>query len=217
MKIKEIIDLSVTIESEMATWPTNPEIVLRDIQTFEKDGYKEELYSSATHTGTHIDAPLHMYSQGTSVDQLNLSYLIQECFCIRPKITGNDIHLAAIKAEWKKIYDGKAILINTGWDRKRSKTREWQIEFPGLAEDTIDFFGEHEIKLIGIDTLGIEPASHKGFPVHTGLEKYGIIFIEDMTNLHLLREDKPYLIVALPLKLKGASGSMARVLAIDMV
>jgi len=216
MKINKIIDLSVTVEPGMATWPTNPEIILYDIQTFEKDGYKEEIYSSSTHTGTHLDAPLHMYPSGSSVDKIDMTYLVQEGFCIRPKISDDEIHIDAIKSEWKKGYDGKAILINTGWDKKRSKTREWQYEFPGLAEDTIDFFGEHGTKLIGIDTLGIEPASHNGFPVHTGLEKYGITFIEDMANLHTLQNGKPYLIVALPIKLKGASGSMARVIAIDM-
>ena len=216
MKINKIIDLSVTVEPGMATWPTNPEIVLHDIQTFEKDGYKEEIYSSSTHTGTHLDAPLHMYPSGSSVDRIDMAYLVQEGFCIKPKISGDEIHLNAIMAEWKKGYDGKAILINTGWDKKRSHTREWQYEFPGLAEDTIDFLGEHGTKLVGIDTLGIEPTSHNGFPVHTGLEKYGITFIEDMTNLHMLQNGKPYLIVALPIKLKGASGSMARVIAIDI-
>ncbi len=72
MKIREIIDLSVTIEPGMATWPTNPEIVLQDIQTFDKDGYKEELYSSSTHTGTHIDAPVHMHPPGKPVDMIEL-------------------------------------------------------------------------------------------------------------------------------------------------
>ncbi|WP_188681813.1 cyclase family protein [Thermogymnomonas acidicola] len=215
MKINKIIDLSVTIEPGMATWPTNPEIVLKDMCTFEKDGYKEEIYSSSTHTGTHLDAPLHMYRQGASVDRIDLSELVQEGYCIRPRVTDNEIHIDAIRAVWKPEYDGKAILINTGWDRKRSRTQEWQYGFPGLAEDTVDFFGEHGTKLIGIDTLGIEPASHQGFPVHRGLERYGITFIEDMANLHLLEIGKPYLIVALPLKLRGASGSMARVIAID--
>jgi len=37
--------------------------------------------------------------------------------------------------------------------------------------------------------------------------------IEDLNNLE---EGKKYLIVALPLKIKGASGSMARVIALDV-
>jgi len=216
MKIKNIIDLSVTVEPGMATWPTNPEIIIKDVQTFEKDGYKEEVYSSSTHTGTHMDAPLHMHPPGISVDRIDLSQLVHEGYCIRPAISGDEIHVDAIKRIWKDNYDGKVILVNTGWDKKRSKTREWQYEFPGLAEDTVDFFGDHGTKLIGIDTLGIEPASHSGFPVHKGLEKYGITFIEDMANLHSLVTDKPYLIVALPIKLKDASGSMTRAIAIDL-
>ncbi len=40
-------------------------------------------------------------------------------------------------------------------------------------------------------------------------------FIEDLTNLDLLEEGKEYFVVALPLKLYGASGSMARVIAME--
>lgn len=215
MKIREIIDLSVTIEPGMPTWPTNPEIILDDVQTFQKDGYKEELYSSSTHTGTHIDAPVHMYPGGVPVDRIDMGVLVQEAYCIRPAISGGKIYLSELKNVWKPSYDGHAILIHTGWDRKRGKNETWQYSFPGLAEDTVDFLGSHGVSLIGIDTLGIEPASHVTFPVHKGLEKYGITFIEDMANLDRLEAGRPYLLVALPLKLKGASGSMARVIAID--
>ena len=216
MKVRAIYDLSVTIEPGMATWPTNPEVVLNQEWTYEKDGYKEEMYSSSTHTGTHFDAPIHMFKEGQSVDQLDLRMLVSEGYCIRPKFSGTEIHLDDIKKVWNENYDGKTILINTGWDKKRSKSEEWQYKFPGLAEDTIDFFGEKKIKLIGIDTLGIEAADHTTFPVHIGLEKYGITFIEDMRNLDQLQAGKPYLVVALPLKLKGASGSMCRTVAIEL-
>ena len=216
MEIKGVYDLSVTIEPKMATWPSNPEVELNEEWTYERDGYKEEVYKSSTHTGTHIDAPIHMFKGGLSVDQLELHTLVSEGYCIRPRIFGTEIKLAEIKKIWKKEYDGKTILINTGWDKKRAKNDEWQYKFPGLAEDTIDFFGEKKVKLIGIDTLGIEPADHTNFPVHKGLEKYVITFIEDMQNLEKLKEGKPYLIIALPLKLKGASGSMSRTIALDI-
>ena len=200
----------------MATWPTNPEVLLREDWNYDTDGYQEELYSSSTHTGTHIDAPIHMYRNGLPVDELDMKTLVSEGYVIRPKFTGTDIHVNDIERVWREDYNGHTILINTGWDKKRARTDEWQYKFPGLAEDTIDFFGKKKVKLIGIDTLGIEAADHNNFPVHRGLEEYGIIFIEDMTNLDALKDGKPYLIVALPLKLKGASGSMCRAIAIDM-
>lgn len=216
MKIRAVYDLSVDVEPGMATWPTNPEVKVQQEWTYEKDGYKEEVYSSSTHTGTHIDAPMHMYEGGVPVDQLDLLTLVSEGYCIRPKFSGTEIHLEEIRKVWDEKFNGKTILINTGWDRKRAKSDEWQLQFPGLAEDTVDFFGSKEVKVIGIDTLGIEPADHVKFPVHKGLEKYGITFIEDMKNLHLLEAGKPYLIAALPVKIKGASGAMCRTVAIDL-
>jgi kynurenine formamidase len=215
MNVKKVYDLSVDVEPGMATWPTNPEIVVKEEWTYEKDQYKEEVYSSSTHTGTHIDAPAHMYKGGLTVDQLDLKVLVSEGYCIRPKFHGTEIRLEDIRKVWDEKYNGRAILINTGWDKKRAKNEEWQFKFPGLAEDTVDFFGNKSVKLIGIDTLGIEPADHETFPVHKGLEKHGITFIEDMANLEKLEVGKPYLIAALPVKIKGASGSMCRTIAID--
>lgn len=85
MKINKIIDLSVTIEPGMATWPTNPEIVLKDMCTFEKDGYKEEIYSSSTHTGTHLDAPpLHMYRQAPALTGLTYRNLCRRATASGP-------------------------------------------------------------------------------------------------------------------------------------
>jgi len=69
------------------------------------------------------------------------------------------------------------------------------------------------VSVLGIDTLGIEPYAHTDFHVHKLLFKNDVIVIEDLNNLE---EGKKYLIVALPLKIKGASGSMARVIALDV-
>ena len=145
MKIRAIYDLSVDVEPGMATWPTNPEVIVRQDWTYEKDLYKEEVYSSSTHTGTHFDAPIHMYEKGVPVDKIDLFTLVSEGYCIRPEFKGTEIHLDAIKKVWDERYDGKTILINTGWDRKRAKNEEWQMKFPGLAEDTVEFFGSKKV------------------------------------------------------------------------
>ena len=43
-----------------------------------------------------------------------------------------------------------------------------------------------------------------------------LAFIEDLAGLDQLKEGKKYLVAALPLKLFKASGSMARVIAMDV-
>ena len=216
MRIRRLYDLSVSLKTYMPIWPTNPLINIMPLATAAKDGYNVESYYSATHSGTHIDAPYHMLEKGVTVDELPLSQLVGDGYVIRPEIKGSEITLDKIKRVWKDEYDNKMVLINTGWDKKRGFNREFQFNFPGLSSDTVDFFIKHHPPVIGIDTLGIEPYDHSDFTVHKSLLPHGIVFIEDLTGLDQLEEGKKYLIVALPLKIYHASGAMARVVALDI-
>ncbi len=216
MEIKKIYDLSVTLKTHMPLWPTNPLLSIAPIGIAARDGYNVESYSSVTHTGTHIDAPYHMIENMTTVDELPLGQLVGEGHMIKPKLDGTEITLKQLKSKWNEDFSGKILLINTGWDKKRGYNREFQYEFPGLALDTVDFLIKNKIKVIGIDTLGIEPFSHSDFKVHKALLSKGMAFIEDLAGLDQLKEGKKYLVAALPLKLFKASGSMARVIAMDV-
>ena len=216
MEVRGIYDLSATLKTYMPVWPTNPLVNIAPIGIAARDGYNVESFSSTTHTGTHVDAPYHMLENGSTVDELPLSQLVGDGYVIRPKIDGKEITLEKIKKVWKKEYDGKIVLINTGWDKKRGYTREFQFDFPGLAFDTVEFLVKHRPRVIGIDTLGIEPYDHGDFRVHKALLPYGMAFIEDLAGLDQLIEGKKYLIAALPLKVFRASGAMARVIAIDV-
>ena len=216
MSVKHIYDLSVTLETYMPLWPTNPLLDIKPVSILPRDGYNAEIYHSSTHTGTHIDAPYHMIENGNTIDKIELNKLVGEGYSIKIEVKGNEIDANALRNKWKEEYDGKFILLNTGWYKKRSFTKEFLYDFPGLSEDAADFLIEHKIKLIGIDTLGIEPYAHQDFKVHKKLLSNEITIIEDLANLDQLIEGKKYLIVALPLKIKNASGSMARVIAIDM-
>lgn len=215
MKIKAIHDLTVTLKPGMATWPDNPEIKIEYSPGVEKEGFLVENYSSFTHSGTHVDAPAHFVARAPTIDRVELTRLVGNGYCISPDIQGTDITYSALEKLWKPEYENKILLIHTGWDRKRGFTREFQYEFPGLSEDAIDFFREHPVKMIGLDTLGIEPYDHHDYKVHKALLGLGIPFIEDMAGLDQLEEGKEYFIAALPLKIENGSGSMARVVAME--
>lgn len=216
MEIKAIFDLSVGLSTDMPLWPSNPPLKILPVGTVAQDGANVESYSSVTHTGTHVDAPYHMIDATTTVDKLPLDQLVGEGYVITPEIEGTEITLNNLEKKWKKELDGKIILINTGWDKKRGLTKEFQYEFPGLAMDTVDFLLDHRPRMIGIDTLGIEPFDHTDFEVHKALLSHGLAFIEDLAGLDQLEEGKKYLVAALPLKISRASGAMARVIALDV-
>lgn len=215
MAPKRIFDLSAPITTHMPVWPTSPLPVVEPVGIASRDGYNVESVRFLTHTGTHIDAPYHFIEDGKTVDQLELERLVSYGYCIAPTIRGTEITRRDLEAKWRSEYRGSTILINTGWSRKRGFTRQFLYEFPGLAEDAADFLLEQNVGVVGIDTLGIEPYSHTDFRVHKKLLGRGVIVIEDLAGLEQLVEGKRYLIVALPVKIKGASGAMTRVVAIE--
>ncbi len=215
MEIKAVYDLSVTLKSGMATWPENPEVRIDYSPGVEKEGFLVETYSSFTHSGTHVDAPAHFVASSPTIDSIPLKTLVGKGYCIKPDLSGMGITYEALEKKWKSDFEGSILLLYTGWDKKRGFNREFQYEFPGLSYDAIDFFREHPVKMIGLDTLGIEPYDHKDYRVHKELLSLGIPFIEDMAGLDQLQEGKEYWVAALPLKIESASGSMARVVAIE--
>lgn len=216
MQIKRIIDLSVELRTYMPIWPTSQLPNIIPIGIASRDGYNVELYNSTTHTGTHVDAPYHFEENGKTVDTIELNRLVSEGYCLKIKPKSTEISRVDLESKWKEEYNGKTILLNTGWSKKRSFTKEFLYEFPGLSMEAAKFLLENKVKVIGIDTLGIEPYAHTDFHVHKFLFKNDVVVIEDLNNLEELEEGKKYLIVALPLKIKGASGSMARVIALDV-
>lgn len=217
MEVKNVIDLTNEVKTFMPVWPTAPLPEIKPVGIVSRDSYNVETISALSHSGTHIDAPYHFDEHGTTVDKIDMKTLVGEGFCIKVKSDEkHEVSLSEIKGKWKPEFDGKILLINTGWSKKRAFTKEFLYEFPGLSMEAAEFVHEHKIKLVGIDTLGLDPYVHEGFDVHHYLLKRGMVFIEDLANLDALEEGKKYLISALPLKLFEGSGAMARVVAIDV-
>jgi arylformamidase len=212
---RKFYDLSAPLYNNMPLFPGNIPLNISKIAIPEKDGYGMESYSSSTHCGTHIDAQSHFINNGQTVDKIPLDILINRGYVVRPKIYGLEISMDAMKEAWKDRYEGKTILINTGWSEKRSYSKEFQEQFPGLSTEAARFIVEKKVKLIGIDTLGIDPYTRNDFPSHKLLLKGGCSIIEDLANLNSLSPNIEYTIMALPLNLLNCSGSMARVVAME--
>src|SRR5262245_39416965 len=71
------IDVSVPIFDGMVHWPDNPSITLNAIMHVERgDKATVSALAMGTHTGTHVDAPIHLIRGGAGVDALPLRNLI---------------------------------------------------------------------------------------------------------------------------------------------
>ena len=76
-----------------AVYEGDPETEVRTLQTLEEDGCNLSAVSMSVHAGTHIDAPLHFWEDGSPVDELRLNTFYGKCTVISVEgiLTGDDM------------------------------------------------------------------------------------------------------------------------------
>jgi arylformamidase len=201
----KIIDITAPIFEGMPVYKNKPE-KQPQIKTVTNAHVTESRISLDVHTGTHVDAPLHMVNEGDTIETLPIDRLVGKCKVfdltyVTEKITKNDIDAL-------NIQPGDFILFKT----KNSFDEGFNFEFIYVAEDAANYLAEIKINGVGIDALGIERAQ-EGHPTHRALMGNDIIIIEGIQ----LKEVQPgeYFMVAAPLKLQGLDAAPARILLIE--
>ena len=212
----KVIDLTLTISEEIPTFPGSPQPNFINWETLEKDGYNLELLFLSSHTGTHIDAPYHFLKKGQKIHQIVTRRLVTEAILIKIRkganqsITKTDIQ--KFEKKYGKIDDGSTVIFYTGW-QKNLKKESYFLRNPGLAVSAAKYLASKKINLVGIDSPSIDLGKDSKFSVHHILAKSGILIVENLANLEKINSEMFHLIVA-PLKLKNATGSPVRAMAL---
>jgi kynurenine formamidase len=212
----KVIDLTLTISEEIPTFPGSPQPNFINWETLEKDGYNLELLFLSSHTGTHIDAPYHFLKDGQKIHQIVTRRLVTEAILIKIRkganqsITKDDIQ--KFERKYGKIDDGSTVIFHTGW-QKNLKKESYFLRNPGLAVSAAKYLASKKINLVGIDSPSIDLGKDSKFSVHHILAKSGILIVENLANLEKINSEMFHLIVA-PLKLKNATGSPVRAMAL---
>lgn len=120
----------------------------------------------------------------------------------------------------KGIKPGDALLFRYGWSELWTQPDEYNLNPPGIGLDVAQWVVERKATMVGSDswTTEVVPSPEPGFafPVHQELMmKNGIYNLENMQFDELVADGvNEFLFVLTPLRLKGASGSPARPIAI---
>lgn len=205
----KIHDISMLIHKNMSVYKNKEE--KRPILTVTRDFNNGSAYESKIemdlHTGTHIDAPLHMIQDGTTIETLSLEKVITECKVY--ELT--NINDNAIKREYLKDLD-----INTNdfvlFKTKNSYDESFNPDFVYLEKTAAQYLKELNVKGIGIDALGIE-RSQPEHETHKILFDAGIVIIEGLRLKDI--QAGTYQLIALPLPIVGAEAAPARVILVE--
>jgi kynurenine formamidase len=117
------------------------------------------------------------------------------------------------------IEKGDVVLIRTGWIRfwdDRKKYLSVEDGVPGVIESGAQFLASKGISFTGADTTAYDKVPPHHLPCHVILLVENGIQIMEMLNLEELAENRinTFLFIALPLKIRGGTGSPIRPIAI---
>ena len=209
----KIIDLTQLIAEDMPVYPGTEQPKLTIANTIEKDGFRETLITFYSHTGTHMDAPFHIFADKVSLDAMPADQFVGKALVIdcRDVAEGGEIGMEHID---KMLADeADFLLFNTGWDIHWGKEKYFG-EYPVVSMDVCQYLLDSKKKGVGFDVIGIDPVSDGNLTRHKMLlSQADIVIIENLTNLDKIGGGL-FTFAALPLKYKNADGAPIRAVAI---
>lgn len=156
------------------------------------------------HVGAHADAPLHYDAAGAAVGALDLAPFLGRCRVVHAVGCAPLVGVAHLRTA---MADGRCpprVLVRTA----RRAATTWHDDFAAFDPDAIDWLAARGVRLVGIDTPSVDPASSATLDGHRRLARHGLRVLEN-----LVLDDVPagdYELIALPLKLADAEASPVR-------
>lgn len=190
----KIYDISQEVFS-CAVYPGDPKPERKILcSTAAGDLYNLTCLSMCAHNGTHIDAPFHFLHHGKTVDQIDLSTFVGECYVARQE---GDVTAVDAEIILKKAGGAERILIAGN---------------ATVTAEAAEVFAASHIKLLGNEgqTVG---------PENAPMQVHRILLAEEIALLEgIVLTDIPegrYFLSAVPLNLGGADGAPCRAYLTD--
>jgi len=201
-----VVDLTHPISTEMPVYfPWHPKTEIERTATYKENRCEVRRLSIGSHSGTHIDAPSHVFEGMPTLDQYDpaLWYADAQVLDFTGRAPGQEITRDELRAKFNR--KGMGVVVKTGWD-VRFGEKDYYATYPPLSTEAAEYLVEMGIPVLAADT----PFT---LDVHYIILKHGIPLITNLNNTGRLAEGFIKLISA-PLLIKGGDGAPARVLAV---
>lgn len=205
---RRIYDISTAIHEGMTVYKNKDEKRPQFERTadFPTNGARETRLHMDAHSGTHIDAPLHMLEGGQTIETIAIERLIRPCRVLDLTTVTEAVHAADLRPFAPS--PGDFLLFKT----RNSLRDDFDFSFVYLAVDGAKYLADCGVAGVGVDALGVERAQPE-HDTHKVLFEAGVIIIEG-----LRLRDVPagvYDMMAAPLKIEGIDAAPARVVLLE--
>ena len=155
-KIKQVIDLSMSIEEGMRLFPGMANPLFTRLKTHPNQGVQVTKLEINVHGGTHVDAMRHFLKNGKSINEIPISALIGDAivFDLTSKSPNKIIKAEDFKHYGDKVKPGNIVIIRTDWALNKDPN-----QYCILDRDAAEWLVAHQIHCLGMDMPSPDPPS----------------------------------------------------------
>jgi kynurenine formamidase len=221
-----IVDLSYPIEPHWRpSWLNERKVH----STFDKGSWHTSIVTLSCHGFTHVDAPLHRFPGGKTLDQVPLETFIGTAYIVDLSDVAPNTPITAemVAAKGGHIRPGGIVVLKTLWDQRAShKEKAFWTTAPFTTQSAAEWILKQHPKAVAFDFPPAfcfryahmdpeERARHTDrYAPHETFLPHGISTIEYVCNLGRLTRDTVQFFALAP-NVVGVEGFPARVIAIE--
>lgn len=207
---RTILDISRPIFTGMAIYPRNPPVEIAAAKRIARgDSSNVSLLTLGSHTGTHVDAPLHMDDAGAGVDGVSLDAMIGPAIVVD---IPDDVRAIGAADLEERIGSHTRVLLRSRNSARFAASGAFEEDFTFLAPDGAALLVERGVRFVGVDALSVEQYHAGHHRSHDALLRAGVAVVEGLALENVAPGE--YQVVCLPLRLRGCDGAPARVVLI---
>ena len=190
----------------MVHWPSDPPVAIERVLDMRRgDPANISAMSMGSHTGTHMDAPLHFVQGGTSIDEMPLDVPVGRARVIE---ISDPWSIKPEELATHRLRRGERILFKTRNSGRAWGTEPFREDYVYVSLAAGRYLAGRGLRLIGIDYLSVAQFGDEAIDTHKTLLEAGVWIIEglDLSGVQPGTHD----LICLPLRIHEGDGAPAR-------
>jgi kynurenine formamidase len=218
--------LSHVVDQSTPVFPGDPPVGIRPAASIERDGYYLQSLTLGEQSGTHWAAPAHFHVGQPAADELDPGDFFHPAVVLDVRAAaGRDADFTLGVAEiqrWESAFGpippGSAVIMWTGFEDRWEDPIAYlnadsagRLHYPGFGAQATRWLIEHRsVRVLGIDTMGIDPGADPTFAADQSLLWDHRLHLENLCGLGQMPPSGGWIVLG-GFRVRAGSGSPATV------
>ena len=201
----KIVDLSHPLINNMPTYPSDPDVSIKEQKSIKTSNSSLHSIYFGTHTGTHCDVHAHIKENGKKLHQYPISNFIGSAIKLDKK---------TYKEALDFIDNINGLIFDSGFSNKFNYPEVFYgRNRPKIPDELVEILMEKKLQFFGCDLPSVDSSGSKEKPVHNALLGSDYVIYESLANLDQIPVLEEFRFIGLPLNFIGLDGSPVRAIA----